>query len=290
MITAALDIGGTSIKAGLVENGSLRDFREEKTLAGRGGEAVLQTAGEILRHFSGFDRIGVSTAGQVNPETGCIVYANENIPSYTGCNVKKFFEDRFSVPAAVENDVNAAAAGEAAFGAGQGFSDFLCLTYGTGIGGAIVLNGSVYRGASCSAGEFGHLVTHADGRTCGCGQKGCYEQYASVTALVREAVQMDPALNSGREIFRRRDDPRVQALLGQWYTEIAVGIASLIHSFNPACVVLGGGIMEEPSVPEAIRALLPSLLMPSYRDTPVRRAVLGNRAGLLGAALLAERL
>lgn len=290
MRTAVLDIGGTSIKAGLAENGCLQAFREEKTLAGRGGQAVLQTAGEILRDFSGFGRIGISTAGQVNPETGCIVYANENLPAYTGCNVKKFFEDRFGVPTAVENDVNAAAIGEAAFGAGQGFSDFLCLTYGTGIGGAIVLNGSVYRGATCSAGEFGHLVTHAGGKTCGCGQKGCYEQYASVTALVREAVRIDPALNSGREIFRRRDDPRVQALLDQWYEEIAVGIASLIHSFNPACVILGGGVMEEPAVPDAIGTLLSSLLMPSYRGTPVRRAALGNRAGLLGASLLAERL
>lgn len=136
-------------------------------MPGGAGRPFCRPPRRILRDFSGFGRIGISTAGQVNPETGCIVYANENLPAYTGCNVKKFFEDRFGVPTAVENDVNAAAIGEAAFGAGQGFSDFLCLTYGTGIGGAIVLNGSVYRGATCSAGEFGHLVTHAGGKPAG---------------------------------------------------------------------------------------------------------------------------
>ena len=109
---------------------------------------------------------------------------------------------------------------------------------------------------------------------------GCYEKYASVTALVKSAVQMDPTLDSGRKIFERIDEPEVRALVDRWTTEIVYGLITIVHMLNPECVILGGGIMEQP------REKLYPNIMPSFRHVQIKRAALGNRAGMLGAAVL----
>jgi predicted NBD/HSP70 family sugar kinase len=285
----ALDIGGTSIKAGEVVDGVLRSSAEFDTDAKQGGEYVLCRAMEIISQYSGFGAIGISTAGQVDSQQGCIRFANDNIPGYTGMPVKDRMQNRFGVPVAVENDVNAAAFGEAQYGAGKGFNDFLCLTYGTGIGGAIVMNRQVYSGSTFSAAEFGHLITHAQGRRCNCGLRGCYECYASTGALVRAAIALDPALSSGRLIFERIGEPPVQAVIDGWIQEIMFGLTSLIHIFNPSCIIVGGGIMNENYIIEKLQESIYSSIMPSYANVVIKQAQLGNHAGLLGAACLASQ-
>ena len=115
---------------------------------------------------------------------------------------------------------------------------------------------------------------------------GCYEKYASVTALVKSAVQMDPTLDSGRKIFERIDEPEVRALVDRWTTEIVYGLITIVHMLNPECVILGGGIMEQPCVLEQLREKLYPNIMPSFRHVQIKRAALGNRAGMLGAAVL----
>lgn len=165
MAIMVLDIGGTAIKSGLYIDGELTDIRETPTEAQKGKEHVVNRAKEIITDYqqhSAFERIGISTAGQVDPVRGEILYANENIPGYTGTKLKEIMEQQFHVPACVENDVNAAAIGEFVFGAGKGFKEFVCLTYGTGVGGAIFTNGKLYTGSSFSAGEFGAIVTHPE--------------------------------------------------------------------------------------------------------------------------------
>ncbi|MEG0839489.1 MAG: ROK family protein [Hydrogenoanaerobacterium sp.] len=290
MKTIALDIGGTSIKAGIIENGILCSQQELATDALLGGEAVIKKVENIISGFDGFDCIGVSTAGQVDSLNGSIRFANENIPHYTGMQIKSRLQKAFNVPVAVENDVNSAAVGEAHFGAGRGISDFLCITYGTGVGGAIVLNGNIYSGSSFSAAEFGHLITHAGGEACNCGQRGCYERYASAGALVRKAKQLSPALTSGREIFAHFNEPAVKELVDEWITEILYGLTSLVHIFNPSLLVLGGGIMNEPYIIDELRKKLPACTMPSYHNVSIKNAELKNNAGLWGAAYLAEKL
>lgn len=286
MKALALDLGGTMLKIALVNpDGSIEQFRELPSQGGRGGAALMENALDIVSLYSGYDRIGISTAGQVDVATGTIVFANENIPNYTGTEVKRQFAERFGVSVAVENDVNAAALGEGQYGAGRNAAHFLCVTYGTGVGGGIVIDGAVYHGADGVAGELGHIVTHPHGRQCACGQRGCYEQYASTTALVRAAKREDAAVTNGRELFQKLEELR--PVVDNWVDEVVLGLASLIHVLNPHAVILGGGIMNEPYIVQQLRERLYPQLMLSYRKVELRQAQRGNQAGLLGAAWLA---
>ena len=284
------DVGGTAIKYGYCLDGELMEVREIPTEAKKGGRHILDTLIRLIREQEGYDAIGISTAGQVNDREGYIIYANENIPSYAGTRIREELEQEFHVPVAVENDVNAAAMGEAVFGAGRDHPNFLCLTYGTGVGGAIIRDRQIDHGSSFCAAEFGAIVTHAEERIGGSSFfDGCYERYASTTALIRMAKAYDPELDNGRKIFDRLDDPNVMQILDRWVEEIMLGLATLTHIFNPSCIVLGGGIMAQPLILELIREKLPRYIMPSFARVQIRPAKLGNTAGLLGACHLAAR-
>lgn len=293
MTTIVLDIGGTAIKSGLYTDGELFEIREIPTEAKQGGDHVVNRIKELIadyRKTCTFQRIGISTAGQVNPLRGDIIYANENIPGYTGTPLKEIMEQEFRVPTAVENDVNAAAIGEAVFGAGKGISDFVCLTYGTGVGGSIIVKGKLYSGSSFSAGEFGAIVTHPEDRLIEQDIfSGCYEKYASTTALVRKAAALDTSLTNGRAVFEQLHKPHVKHIVDQWIMEIVYGLTTIIHMLNPACVILGGGVMEQTYVLEQTQERLYENLIPSFRHVKIDKAALGNRAGMLGAAVLEQR-
>lgn len=283
------DVGGTKIKAALVkENGQVEDFKEVSTEAHLGGPHVLLNLKKILSTYTGYEAIGISTAGQVDSEKGEILYANENIPRYTGTKVKEILEEAFQVPVKVENDVNAAALGEAFFGAGREAKDLLMLTYGTGVGGALLFGKEIYKGRDGIAGEFGHMIIHPEGTLCNCGQKGCYEVYASTTALVRNAKALDEHLTDGKEIFKAITQGReeVRDLLEAWAKEVSYGIVNLIHIFNPSLILLGGGLLEQPLAFELIEKETRKRTMESFQKVVLNNASLGNQAGLLGAASL----
>lgn len=284
------DIGGTNIKACLFIAGAPTATREIPTQAKDGAARVLERTAQLLAAFAPFDAVGISTAGQVDPVAGVIRYANENLPGYTGMDVKAFFQTRFNVPVAVENDVNAAALGEGSHGSAKGYPDYLCLTYGTGVGGAIVLGGALYHGAVGSAGEFGALAVHPEDAIPGSPYSGCYEKYASATALVAAAQAADPTLTDGRTLFSHIHEPAVQAIVDRWIAEIAIGLCSLLHIFNPACIVLGGGVMEQPYVLDGILSAMERRAIPSFLPCHIVSASLGNMAGLYGAADLAAAL
>ncbi len=290
MAAIVLDIGGTAIKSGLYENETLSEIREAATEAAGGGAHVVNRAKDIIASYRGicaFDRIGISTAGQVNPAEGTIIYANENIPGYTGTRLKDILEQEFQVPVDVENDVNAAAIGEASFGAGKNRSDFVCLTYGTGIGGALFANGKLYSGSSYSAGEFGAIIVHPEDRDASRDIfSGCYERYASTTALAASARKLDPAFSNGRIIFEHLAEPEVQKVIDAWIMEIVYGLITIIHIANPSCAILGGGVMEQPYVLQQVKEKLFQNIMPSFGHVEIKKAELGNRAGMLGAAVL----
>lgn len=284
----AVDIGGTNIKAGVcLKAGELQDVRCIPAQAQRGGRHVVERVKTLIKEYEPVDKIAVSTAGQVDILEGKVSYANENIPGYSGMPIRKILEEQFNVPVIVENDVNAVALGEGAYGAAKNYKDYLCLTYGTGIGGAIVINRRLYRGCHGSAGEFGHMRIKPGGRICACGGRGCYEQYASVNALLRMSAVT--GAKNGYEIMKKieRKDTMQERILQQWLDWVVEGLVSFTHLFDPECIILGGGIMENTEISVRVEQKLRPRLMPIYRDVVIKKAALGNCAGMLGVAWLA---
>ena len=290
MRIAALDIGGTSIKSGIWDGKQTLELKEWDTNASRGGACLMARAVAILHTYGDFDAIGISTAGQVDSEQGSIYYANDNIPGYTGTKIRDILEAEFGVPVAVENDVNAAALGELYFGAAKGAENFLCLTYGTGVGGAIVIDGSIYPGSTWSGGSFGGILTHPEAMGAGLEFSGCYEKYASTTGLVREAMKVDASLDNGRKIFEAFDRPEIRAVIDRWIDEIVYGLISLIHIFNPSDILLGGGILAQDYIIREVRRRVDARISSGFSGVNLLQTGLGNQAGLMGAAYMAYRL
>ncbi|MEH7122609.1 ROK family protein [Bacillus sp. JJ1532] len=284
----AIDIGGTSIKIGLCnKHGHFEVMKEYETKVRNSEGNLVEKLINLISEFHEFDAIGISTAGLVNSEEGYI-YSSENIPDLSGVNVKDILEKEFSIPVLVENDVNAAALGEKYFGVGKGLNDFLCLTYGTGIGGAIVLESKLYKGNKGIAAEFGHMITHPQGHKCGCGRLGCYETYASTSALVKKAKKINKDYLNGRIIFAEENqkDPKLAKVIQDWTFEVALGLTSLIHIFDPPAIIIGGGVMEQEHLIKKISMKVKELIMENYSDVSIIKASLGNKAGIYGAASL----
>ncbi|WP_226036181.1 ROK family protein [Aquibacillus saliphilus] len=289
MKLVGVDIGGTSIKLCISnEKGAIEFFEEYDSESKKGGKYVVEKVIRIISEFSDFDAIGVSTAGQVDNLKGEITYANQNIPNYTGTKLKYILESRFDVPVEVENDVNAAALGEKNFGSGKDFTNFLCLTYGTGVGGAIVLDSNLYNGTNGLAGEFGHIITHPSGLPCVCGGNGCYEMYGSVTALVKKSIEVNELYSNGRIIIDNynQGNRMLDKVVNDWIDEIAIGLISLIHVFNPQAIIIGGGIMEREEIVRMINTRVKQRIMGSFSKIKIVKASLGNKAGVMGAISL----
>lgn len=282
----ALDIGGTDIKYGIInESFDILEAHKTPTNAHLGGAHIIDTIIDISKNYTNIDKIAISTAGQVDSHSGVVVYATDTIPNYTGTRLKEAVEKETGILTVVENDVNSAAYGEAHFGVGKGYDSFICLTYGTGIGGAIYLNGDVFKGSGFSAGEMGHIITHAGGKACTCGGNGCYEQYASTSALLRAVNEISPTPLNSFEIFSKMNsDEKIKSAVDSWIDEIIIGLISIIYTFNPPLIILGGGIMNEEYIINSINERLPSRLMESFRNVKIKRATLGNKASMLGAS------
>lgn len=290
------DVGGTAIKFGMVDKNFNVLFSEEiPTKKYEDSDNMVMTAMDVkLQEYKGqYDAIGISTAGQVDFLNGVINDGVGNIPNYNHSNLRGTFEAKYGVPVAVDNDVNSAGIGEAHFGAGRGHNDFLCLTYGTGVGGCIYINGDVYRGSKYAGGEFGHMATHKDGRLCTCGRIGCYEAYAACRVFTNSVSERMGKPMNGREIFEPENlkNPIIIDEIDKWEDEIALGLRNLCYIFNPELVILGGGIMSEDLLIGHIREKVDAQLEPNYKHVKIEKAQLGNKAGMLGAAYLAsERL
>lgn len=286
MRIAALDIGGTAIKYGVWEAGQLTGLSECPTPVTCTKDLISEIL-NIVQAMENLDALGISTRGQVDG-SGKILYDNGPIADYTGTPLKTILEDALAIPVWVENDVNAAAWGEACCGAGLGQSDFLCLTYGTAVGGAIILNGQLYKGANWSAGEFGSMQLFSQ-KPAWQGFGGAYyENMASTTALVRAAQAIDPSLQNGRQVCQCMDDPRLLSVMEQWISNVSYGLSTLVHIFNPGLIVLGGGLMQNEEIFRRICDCTMSQLMPGFECVQLKPAKLGNSAGMIGAAMLAK--
>lgn len=281
------DIGGTNVKYGFFSTeGQLLRSGEIPTEAEKGGPAMIQRLIQFSRTFSSINRIGISSAGQIDSKTGRVVFATDAIPGYRGTETGRLFHDALGVSIAVLNDANAAVLGESLYGAAKGCDTVIGLTYGTGIGGGIVIHHQLFEGSTGIAAEFGHFPIHATtGRRCLCGKIGCYEAYASTRALLTQIEAGTGKHFSGRQLFDEdsRILPEVYPYFEDWINEISIGLAGLIHIFNPDCIVLGGGIMQQPTVINAVTENLSAHILPSFFSPCLVPAKLGNMAGLYGA-------
>ena len=316
MLRIGIDLGGTKIAAGLVdENRVLGPSIQEPTGLPRPAdelaEAIYRLADRLLKEqgltFQEVECVGIGIPGTVNKETDCIEYANnfgfEHVPFL------KMLKERFPCPVYGENDAKAAAWGEYLAGAGRGSRSMTAVTLGTGVGGGIILNGRILEGDNGAAGELGHMVIHQNGRPCTCGRRGCLEAYASATALVSRAKEaMEHSETSilwnlcegecsevnGRMIFEacKKGDPTACEVLDGFTEDLSEGIANIINILQPEVLCIGGGLS---GAGEALLAPVKEKTAPkiysraSEKNTRILLAELGNGAGIIGAACLNEQ-
>ncbi len=292
-----IDIGGTKIKYGVVdENAVIQYMKEVDTQAQLGGEVLMERVcgliAEELETGGKMEGIGVSTAGMVDCRKGVVSYASEFIPGYTGMPIKARLEECFGLPCQVENDVNCAGLAESLAGAGRGSSVSLCLTVGTGIGGALIIDGKVFHGFCSSAGEIGYM--YMAGTSASQGEEApaglSFQELGSAKALVRrveERKKISPGVIDGRWVFDQAEKGDGDCIwaIRQMADVLGCGVANLCFMFNPQTVVLGGGIMERGKyLYPLLRERLDQYLLPFIASrTKLAMAQLGNRAGMLGA-------
>ena len=293
MKVVGIDIGGTAVKYGLLsEEGTLLSAGEFPTQAEKGVENLFDNICKVIDKYMSSDLLGiaVSGTGQIDGSIGKVIGGNPIIPGWIGTNLVERLETKYGLRAVLENDVNCAALGEKWLGAGRDAHNFICLTIGTGIGGGIVLNDDIFRGDTCVAGEFGHIQIVKDGIECMCGKKGCYERYASATALVRMVKEATGRELNGKEIFEleKSGDKEIKAIIDRWIDYFTDGLSTIIYIFNPSLVVVGGGVTKQGDyLLKRIEKSLAGKIGENYRrNLKIRFAELGNNAGMLGAEYL----
>lgn len=312
-VTIGVDVGGTKILAGTVTAEGEILATGRRPTPRHDAEDVLATVSDVVQELAAasaepVEGVGVGVAGLVDADRSKVYFA-PNL-RWSQVPVRTILEASTGLPVVVENDGNVAAWGEYRFGAGRGASDMVLVTVGTGIGGGIVIDGRLFRGAHGAAGEIGHLNAVPDGRACGCGRGGCWEQYASGNALVREARELAAERRSEAGLLLSLGDGTPEGVQGTDVTEaaragdpIAVeaftrvgtwlgrGLADLAAVLDPEVFVIGGGVSESGDLllASARSTLSDKLIGQRNRPAPqVRVAELTNSAGIVGAADLAR--
>jgi len=288
---AAVDIGGTAIKYGIIDEGGKILFRKQQaTEAAKGGPAVLKKVENIIEDLSSNEKpdgICISTAGIVDSRKGEVRYSASLIPGYTGTKYKEEFEKRFGIPCEVENDVNCAGLAEAISGAARESKISLMLTIGTGIGGSLIIDGEIYQGAFGSACELGYM--HMDGSD--------FQTLGSARTLTKKVAEWKGEPESewnGYHIFEeaKKGDKLCNKAIDEMTEVLGKGIANICYILNPDMVVLGGGIMAQKDfLQDKIRKSVDKYLIPCIAlDTEIVFAQHKNDAGMLGAFYHFRRL
>ncbi len=313
MYYLGIDLGGTNIAAAVVDEGfGIVGRGSRKTNIPRPAVAIADDMAAAARdaaaaaglRLSDITSCGIGSPGSVNTDTGMVYVASnlrfENVP------LKSMMEERLGLPVLVHNDANSAALGEMLAGAGRGTRDFVAITLGTGVGGGVIMHNRMLTGSNYAGGELGHMTIEMDGELCPCGRRGCWEAYASATALIaqtRRAMEAHPesvmwklsaesgGKVSGRTAFdaMRAGDPTGTDVVNRYTVYVAEGVANVINIFQPEVLCVGGGIANEGEtllapVREYVSHVTYSKNNP--RQTEIKAAALGNDAGIIGAAFL----
>jgi glucokinase len=313
-VILAVDVGGTGLAGGLVDpTGSILSSQVVATDRLGRGEGVLKNLLELVANLTEAARavrlqawgVGVGVPGVVEEETGRIGPDIQNLLEFANLPLRAVLEERTGLPVVVDNDVNALSLAEWTFGQAQGLRNLALVAVGTGVGGGLILHGSLVRGASGYGGEIGHITVEMDGRPCFCGSRGCVKTYASgpdMVAQVRELLEESPTIIwnelTGGDltrinpplVFRAADrgDPVAEGVVAKASQALGAAVAALINLCNPEMIILGGGVMEAGEVlMEPVRRWARFYAFErAYARTRIVRSGLSKPSGILGAAAL----
>ncbi|MCH4153621.1 MAG: ROK family protein [Saccharofermentans sp.] len=309
-----IDLGGTNIKAGVVDQeGKLLNKLSIKTNAQRSMEEIIHDMGTLAEDCirdAGFTRedieaIGIGSPGTPDNDAGLLVYSS-NLP-FVNAPMRKLIRDVIDLPVYIDNDANCAAMAEAVAGAAKGSKDSVTITLGTGVGAGVIVNGRIYSGFNQAGSEFGHTVLVSGGIKCGCGRRGCFEQYASASAMARmtkEACEAHPdsIMNSIRDSYgeynariafdaMNKGDKAAKQVVDTYIDYLSDGLANAINTFMPEILVIGGGVCNEGDAllkPLTENTMSRPYFGPGVAKTTIRLAEMGNDAGIVGAAMMGK--
>lgn len=313
MYRIGIDLGGTNIKAGIVdENNTIILEESVATLVERGFEPVIKDMAELVLHImkkAGITRdevlgVGIGSPGTVDAINGVVLYSNnfgwEKIP------LAEIIHSYLKMPIAISNDANCAALGEVKAGAAKDCNHVILLTLGTGVGGGIVLGGKIFEGGHAGGAELGHTIMIKDGEPCSCGRKGCFEAYASATALIRDTKRAalankesllyssfhgDVECINGKTVFDMAEigDVTAQQVMNNYIEYLGEGIVDMINIFRPEKVLLSGGVCNQgKNLTDPLNNYVSKYCFAGENAfiPKVTCATLGNSAGIIGAAAL----
>jgi glucokinase len=294
-----VDVGGTNVKLGLISSSgkimarssfSTKNFSQKpKTLMGAVYDAVLQLLlleGLSKRDIAG---VGIGLPGLVDSDRG-VVRILPNIPGWKDVPLKRVMEKKLGIMVRLENDVNMITLGEWRYGAGKGFRDLICITLGTGVGGGLILNDTIYRGPGYAAGEIGHMPLSSHGPDCGCGGWGCFERYVGNKALKKDAAKVFGKDIALEEVYLMARQGKKKALkfwemVGE---KVGNGLIGPINILNPECVIIGGGVSRSLEfMRPAIEDVIERRCMKTQAEmVRIIKARLDDDAGIVGAQVL----
>ncbi len=268
MIAIGIDIGGTSIKGAFVtDKGEILHRFSLKVSKDSPFEVEIKKLSDLINkeikdnHLEGkIKGIGIGNPGIMDMDEGLII-ESPNLPSWNNHNLKKEIEKHVGIPVKLNNDANVAALGEAKFGSGHKYKDLIMITLGTGVGGGVIINGKLFDGHLHQGAELGHMIIKMNGRECGCGRKGCFEAYASATALIKDTKAMmkrhpeslltviEKELNGvdARNAFMaaKRGDKYGKKLVNNYISYLGEGLLNYCNIFRPEAIILSGGVANE---------------------------------------------
>jgi glucokinase len=296
----AVDLGGTNLKVALLDLkykikdkkvlSTQRLTRKESLIS-----AVVDSVNKILKNNS-LDNtdilgLGLGLPGPIDTEQG-IVHFFPNIPGWKEVNLKRIIENRLKLPAFLDNDAKMMCLAEHKLGAAQGYKHAICLTLGTGVGGGIIIEGKLYRGADNASGEIGHIPINEKGPICNCGGKACLEAYIGNNRIQREAKKIFKRNVSLEELSRLAKIKNSQAL-SIWLKvgrRLGLALSGVVNLLNPDCIVIGGGVANAGKVlfDQVRKVVLKQAMSVQARGVKIVKAKLGSDAGLIGAAIFVK--
>ncbi len=313
MYFLGIDLGGTNISAGITdENGNILVKSSTPTMNGRSSEDIIddmvalckKLAEELNIEIRDIESVGIGMPGTMNKARGISIYAN-NL-NFRNVNIVEEMTKRLDIPCFIENDANCAAIGENVCGVAYGSRNLIYITIGTGVGAGIIINGRVFDGSFGGGGEAGHMVIVAEGEECTCGRKGCWEAYASASALRREGriaaakypnskiydlVDGNIKLIDAKTVFDAADlgDEIAMGIIDMYIKYVAIGLVNLVNIFQPEAIIIGGGVCAQgDKVIKPLTKILNEKVYGGELKTRLCIATLGNDAGIVGAAMLGK--